>query len=123
MKDNMKMVKGLIVLLIMAFVLACSSSPQDRIVGRWEVIPPAHHGYDDHVQMEFLKDGTLNAYINGKVEISGTRYIMASDGKSMIFEDPSTQRTNLIIEELTPKSLVLVEVGRMRIDTVRMKRL
>lgn len=113
--------KGLIVLVMTAFLVACSSSPKDRIVGRWEAIPPSDHrsDHDDGMQMEFMKDGRVNFYVNGKVEMSGARYIMAGDGKSMVFEHPSEPSINIVIEELTPMSLVLV----WGTETLQMKRL
>ncbi len=92
--------KTFLFLTSLVLLTACSSSPEQNIIGRWK--PISLYGVDstsskdyffrnarDYKQIfEFNKEGKFNYYQNGELKYN-LEFTLASDGKSILVKDPT----------------------------------
>lgn len=124
----MKTINKLLAIGLFTSLLACGGSPEKNIVNHWVAVAVEEEedtgwGKKERPEFEFKKDGSVNIYNDGKI-ILNTTYALATDGKSLVINEPSgSDNLSLEIVTLGSKHLELVmQEGRWgRKDTVAYK--
>lgn len=94
---------------------SCSGSPEKNIINRWAFKEISGDHASNHQknaaavfgELEFLKDGVVNIYSDGNI-VQSTKYTLATDGQSLLLQDPSGREK--------PLTFKVVKIGKKELN-------
>lgn len=101
----MKIVQKVTTVYFILILLACKGNPEKDIINHWKPtkVSEANGGRgglaSGQAELEFKENGTVNIYTEGNLMLS-TTYALASDGKSLIINEPSGRAMPMSIKVL-----------------------
>ncbi len=107
----MKSINKILIASLLVFLAACGGNPEKAIVNHWvpEATEEENAWREEAPEFEFKKDGTANLYIDGNIVLS-TKYTLATDGKSLVLNEPSGREA--------PMSLEIISLSAKRLEMV-----
>jgi hypothetical protein len=106
---------ALLVTVVMAFVIGCTSRPEDALIGRWEEVD----GIDD---LRFHDDGTVTIGSEGAL-VGGNYRFVGEDRLELSFGPPGSPFPPRYVRiTLGPDTMTVVEEERGRVRKYRRSR-